>query len=409
MKVTIITREFPPNVYGGAGVHVKFLTRELAKHMQVDVRCFGEQDIPEGSLRVKGYNTWERMWEGDELKFNSVLGTFSVALSMVRDRMDSNLVHTHTWYAALAGYLAKSLYGIPLVCTVHSLEPLRPWKEEQLGRSYGLSAWAEKIALENADRVIAVSKHSKEDVLKLFDVKPEKVAVIHNGIDLDLYRPLQTDGTRQAFDIGKDYVLFVGRVSRQKGIEHLINAVQYIDDGVQCVCCTSAPDTKEFEEEIAAKIARQPRASSGSTPCCARNNTWSFTATPGFLPAPRCTSRLASSTWSPWRARPRWWRAAWAASWRRWWMARRACWSSRPSPRPWQRPSTGCSGTGSLQSGSGRTAASASRSTSPGRASRSGPRSSTRKSSESGRADQELRFQCLFTRIKSVWSIFVSL
>jgi len=259
MKVTIITREFPPNVYGGAGVHVKFLTRELAKHMQVDVRCFGEQDIPEGSLRVKGYNTWERMWEGDELKFNSVLGTFSVALSMVRDRMDSNLVHTHTWYAALAGYLAKSLYGIPLVCTVHSLEPLRPWKEEQLGRSYGLSAWAEKIALENADRVIAVSKHSKEDVLKLFDVKPEKVAVIHNGIDLDLYRPLQTDGTRQAFDIGKDYVLFVGRVSRQKGIEHLINAVQYIDDGVQCVCCTSAPDTKEFEEEIAAKIARQPR------------------------------------------------------------------------------------------------------------------------------------------------------
>lgn len=259
MKITIITREFPPNVYGGAGVHVKFLTRELAKHMQVDVRCFGEQDIPEGSLTVKGYNTWERMWEGDELKFNSVLGTFSVALSMVRDRMDSNLVHTHTWYAALAGYLAKSLYGIPLVCTVHSLEPLRPWKEEQLGRSYGLSAWAEKIALENADRVIAVSKHSKEDVLKLFDVKPEKVAVIHNGIDLDLYRPLQTDGTRQAFDIGKDYVLFVGRVSRQKGIEHLINAVQYIDDGVQCVCCTSAPDTKEFEEEIAAKIARQPR------------------------------------------------------------------------------------------------------------------------------------------------------
>jgi len=259
MKVTTITREFPPNVYGGAGVHVKFLTRELAKHMHVDVRCFGEQDVPEGLLTVKGYHTWERMWEGDELKFNSVLGTFSVALSMVRDRMDSDLVHTHTWYAALAGYLAKSLYGIPLVCTVHSLEPLRPWKEEQLGRSYALSAWAEKIALENADRVIAVSKHSKEDVLKLFNVKPEKVAVIHNGIDLDLYRPLETDGTRQAFDIGKDYVLFVGRVSRQKGIEHLINAVQYIDDGVQCVCCTSAPDTKEFEEEIAAKIARQPR------------------------------------------------------------------------------------------------------------------------------------------------------
>jgi glycogen synthase len=178
---------------------------------------------------------------------------------MVRDRVDSDLVHTHTWYAALSGYLAKTLYGVPLVCTVHSLEPLRPWKEEQLGRSYALSTWAEKMALENADRVIAVSKHSKEDVLRLFDVKPEKVAVIHNGIDLDLYRPLEGDGTRKAFDIGKDYVLFVGRVSRQKGIEHLIDAVQHIEDGVQCVCCTSAPDTKEFEDEIAARIKKQPR------------------------------------------------------------------------------------------------------------------------------------------------------
>ncbi|MFA5138235.1 MAG: glycogen synthase [Elusimicrobiota bacterium] len=259
MKVTIISREFPPNVYGGAGVHVKFLTRELAKRMQVDVRCFGEQEALDGSLTAKGYRTWERMWEGGEPKFNSVLGTFSVGLSMVRDRVDSDLVHTHTWYASLAGYMAKTLYGIPLVCTVHSLEPLRPWKEEQLGRSYALSTWAEKMALENADRIIAVSKHSREDVLRLFDVKPEKVAVIHNGIDLDLYRPLDTNDTRQAFDIGKDYVLFVGRVSKQKGIEHLIEAVQYLDDGVQCVCCTSAPDTKEFEEEIAARIARQPR------------------------------------------------------------------------------------------------------------------------------------------------------
>ncbi|MBI5210609.1 MAG: glycogen synthase [Elusimicrobia bacterium] len=259
MKVTIISREYPPNVYGGAGVHVKFLVRELAKRMQVDVRCFGEQDEPDPRLSVKGYRAWERLWEGSEAKFNSVLGTFSVALSMVRDRMDSDLVHTHTWYAAMAGYLAKTLYDIPFIATVHSLEPLRPWKEEQLGRSYQLSTWAEKLALESADRVIAVSKHSREDVLKHFDVKPERVAVIHNGIDLNLYRPLETDGTRQAFDIGENYVLFVGRVSRQKGIEHLVEAVQYLDPGVQCVCCTSAPDTKEFEEEIAARIAKQPR------------------------------------------------------------------------------------------------------------------------------------------------------
>ncbi|MBI4677543.1 MAG: glycogen synthase [Elusimicrobia bacterium] len=259
MKVTIISREYPPNVYGGAGVHVKFLARELAKRMQVDVRCFGEVDVSDPALAVKGYRAWERMWEGTEPKFNSVLGTFSVALSMVRDKMDSDLVHTHTWYAALAGFMAKTLYGIKFIATVHSLEPLRPWKEEALGRSYQLSAWAEKLALESADRVIAVSKHSREDVLKHFSVKPEKVAVIHNGIDLNLYRPLSTDGTRKAFDIGKDYVLFVGRVSRQKGIEHLVEAVQYLDDGVQCVACTSAPDTKEFEDEIRAKIAKQPR------------------------------------------------------------------------------------------------------------------------------------------------------
>ncbi|MFH1618807.1 MAG: glycogen synthase [bacterium] len=259
MKATIISREYPPDVYGGAGVHVKFLARELARRMQVEVRCFGEQDSSESNPTVKGYRAWERMWEGEEPRFNSLLGTFSTDLSMVRDRMDSDIVHTHTWYASLAGYMARTLYGIPFIATVHSLEPLRPWKEEQLGRSYELSSWAEKLALENADRVIAVSKHSREDVLKFFNIKPERLAVIHNGIDLNLYRPLGTDGTRRAFGIGKDYILFVGRVSRQKGIEHLIDAVQWLDPGVQCVCCTSAPDTKEFEDEIRAKIAGEPR------------------------------------------------------------------------------------------------------------------------------------------------------
>jgi glycogen synthase len=259
MKVTIISKEYPPHVYGGAGVHVKFLTRELVKSMQVNVRCFGEQEIDDGNLTVRGYRTWERMWEGDEHRFNSTLGTFSTDLSVVRDHVDADVVHTHTWYASFAGYMAKVLYGVPLVCTVHSLEPLRPWKEEQLGNSYRLSTWAEKLALENADRVVAVSEGARDDIIRLFDVDPERVVVIHNGIDLELYRPLDTEGTRKAFDIGDNYILFVGRISKQKGIEHFIDAVESIDASVQAVCCTAAPDTKEFEDEIAARMAKQPR------------------------------------------------------------------------------------------------------------------------------------------------------
>ncbi len=259
LKTTIISREYPPNVYGGAGVHVKFLTRELAKRMTVEVRCFGEQTLDDGNLKVRGYRAWERMWEGDEPRFNQTLGTFTTDLSLIRDTIDSDLVHTHTWYASLAGLWAKILYDIPLVCTVHSLEPLRPWKEEQLGYSYRLSTWAERQALEGADRVIAVSQHSRADILRLFDVQPERVTVIHNGIDLELYRPVDGEATRRAYGIARDYVLFVGRVSRQKGIEHLIDAVPAIAGDVQCVICSSAPDTKEFEAEIAAKIARQPR------------------------------------------------------------------------------------------------------------------------------------------------------
>jgi starch synthase len=259
MKVTIISKEYPPHVYGGAGVHVKYLTRELARSMKVEVRCFGDQRIQEGNLTVRGYEPWERMSEGDEARFNSALDTFSVDLSMARDAIDSDLVHTHTWYASLAGYMAKLLYDVPLVVTVHSLEPLRPWKEEQLGRSFLLSTWAEKLALENADRIIAVSRHERDDILELFNVKPSQVVVIHNGIDLDLYRRTSADAARKQFGIDSDYVLFVGRTSRQKGMEHLVEAMQWVDEPVRCVCCTSAPDTKKVEEEMAARVAAQPR------------------------------------------------------------------------------------------------------------------------------------------------------
>jgi alpha-maltose-1-phosphate synthase len=189
MKVTFFTREYPPNVYGGAGVHIKNLSRQLARLMEVDVRCIGDQAESIPGMRVTGYQGWSRMWQDGNPKFNSALGTFSANLSMVRDRVDADVVHTHTWYASLAGFMAKHLYGVPFVATVHSLEPLRPWKEEQLGRSYHLTTWVEKLALENADRVVAVSNNARAEILDLFQVDPDRVVVIYNGIDLEVWNP----------------------------------------------------------------------------------------------------------------------------------------------------------------------------------------------------------------------------
>jgi starch synthase len=259
VKVTFLAREFPPNVYGGAGVHLKNLARELARTMDVEVRCFGEQDATDGRTRVVGYRAWPRMWEGEDKLFNSTLGTFSVNLSMVRDRVDADVVHSHTWYGAMAGFMAKALYRIPYVATVHSLEPLRPWKEEQLGRSYDLTLWIERVALESADRIVAVSADSRREILELFNVPPERVVVIHNGIDLDVWRHTDSNATCKAYGIDGDYILFVGRTSRQKGMVQLIEAMNHVDRGVRLVCCTSAPDSPAVEDEIAATVAKQPR------------------------------------------------------------------------------------------------------------------------------------------------------
>jgi glycogen synthase len=259
MKVAFFTREYPPNVYGGAGVHVKNLARELANLMEVEVRCFGDQDLSEPGLRIRGYGAWNRMWEGDKKLFNSALGAFSTNLSMVRDSIGADVVHSHTWYVAMAGFFAKMLYQVPFVATVHSLEPLRPWKEEQLGRSYHLTSWIEKVALENADRVVAVSENSRAEILQLFNVAPERVVVIHNGIDLSVWKPSQSSATRKAYGIEGDYILFVGRTTRQKGMAHLIDAMKQVVPGVRLVCCTSAPDTPAMEEEVAAKVREEPR------------------------------------------------------------------------------------------------------------------------------------------------------
>jgi alpha-maltose-1-phosphate synthase len=186
-----------------------------------------------------------------------VLSAFSRDLAFVSEPVDADVVHVHTWYAHLGGILAKLAYGIPLVLTTHSLEPLRPWKREQLGGGYDVSAWVERTAIEMADAVIAVSRETREDVLRVFDVAPERVHVIHNGIDTDEYRPIaETDALeRFGIDPAVPYVLFVGRITRQKGIVHLVRAIRHLDPSVHVVLCAGAPDTREIAAEMEAAVA----------------------------------------------------------------------------------------------------------------------------------------------------------
>ena len=252
MKALFYTREFPPYVYGGAGVHVEYLATELAKLMEVDVRCFGDQDEETGNLTVKGFPFDNPVFDNTNDKLKAVLKTLSTCIQMNADNIDADIVHCHTWYAQFAGIIAKLCYGIPLVITTHSLEPLRPWKREQLGRGYDASSWVEKTAIEMADAIIAVSKETKEDVLKYFNVDKEKIKVIYNGINLDEYVVTPETDTleRYGIDKSKPYVLFVGRITRQKGIIHLVNAIKYIDPETQIILCAGAPDTQEIGKEM---------------------------------------------------------------------------------------------------------------------------------------------------------------
>ncbi len=252
MKALFYTREFPPYVYGGAGVHVEYLATELAKLMEIDVRCFGDQDEKSGNLTVKGFPFDNPVFDNTNDKLKAVLKTLSTCIQMNADNIDADIVHCHTWYAQFAGIVAKLCYGIPLVITTHSLEPLRPWKREQLGLGYDASSWVEKTAIEMADAVIAVSKETKEDVLKYFDVDEAKIKVIYNGINLQEYVITEETSTLEEYGIDKSkpYVLFVGRITRQKGIIHLVNAIKYIDPDTQVVLCAGAPDTEEIGKEM---------------------------------------------------------------------------------------------------------------------------------------------------------------
>lgn len=262
MRVGLFTREFPPHVYGGAGVHVDYLSRELAKEIEVEVHCWGPQHNDRGKLHVRGAEPWIEISQGTEGKFKTALEALSLNLTQVKGLVGIDLVHTHTWYVAMAGYLAKKLYDIPFVLTTHSLEPLRAWKAEQLGSGYAMSSWMERTAILDADAIIAVSGGTKADILRAYpEVKPERVHVIYNGIDLDEYRQTAETAalTRYGVDPKIPYVLFVGRITRQKGVTHLVDAIRYLPPGTQVVLCAGAPDTPELAAEMRAKVEQTQR------------------------------------------------------------------------------------------------------------------------------------------------------
>ncbi len=257
-----MTREYPPNVYGGAGVHVEYLSRELARKIEVEVHCWGTQLADQGNLHVRGDEPWALIGQRTEAKFKTALETLTLNIAQMTSIAQIDIVHTHTWYVSMAGFLAKKLYNIPFVLTTHSLEPLRAWKAEQLGSGYAMSSWMERTAILDADAVIAVSQGTKADILRAYpEVDPARVHVIYNGIDLDEYQ--QTTNTDALVKYGvnpeQPYVLFVGRITRQKGVTHLVEAIQYLPPGTQVVLCAGAPDTPEIATEMREKVeaARQ--------------------------------------------------------------------------------------------------------------------------------------------------------
>ena len=266
MNALIYTNEYPPYNYGGAGVHVEYLARELSRlpDVDVDVRAFGDQDEPGHPLKVKGCPV-ETGGYGAPKHLHSVFGSSRRAVDWNADGNEADVVHCHTWYTHLAGIMTKLNYGIPLVVTAHSLEPLRPWKREQLAGGYDFSRWVEKTALEMADAVVAVSEGTRNDVLKHFNVAPEKVHVIYNGIDTEEYRPVDPTPAMSKFGVPDDkpFVLFVGRITRQKGIIHLVEATKYMDAGYNVVLCAGAPDTKEIAAEMEAAVAEAGKEREG--------------------------------------------------------------------------------------------------------------------------------------------------
>jgi starch synthase len=260
MRVTLLTNEYPPHVYGGAGVHVEYLSRALAAlepgKNRVDVLSFGDQRVADGELSVTGVAPDFKL-PSQNGQYAKLMDTLARDLMMAGSVQASDVVHGHTWYSHFAGCLVKQLFRVPLVLTTHSLEPHRPWKVEQLGNAYHASSWLEKTAYENADGVIAVSQSMKRDVQELYGVAPEKVRVIPNGIDVEEYRNKPNPDVLRKHGVDPDvpFILFVGRITRQKGILHLINALRLLPAGTQVALCAGAPDTPEIGAEMKARVA----------------------------------------------------------------------------------------------------------------------------------------------------------
>jgi starch synthase len=262
LAVALLSREYPPENYGGAGVHVEYLARELSSRVDLGVYCFG---APRSAPEVKGaFQPWAEL-AGPEPEL-SALRSLSVDLLIAHAVRGRQLVHSHTWYANFAGHLAKLLYGIPHVITSHSLEPLRPWKAEQLAGGYAISSFCEKTAIEAADAVVAVSNGMKRDILRAYPtISDERVAVIHNGIDPEQFQPDPGDDVvrRYGIDPARPYVVFVGRITRQKGIVHLLRAARDFAREAQLVLCAGEPDTEQIGSEVRELVAELERERGG--------------------------------------------------------------------------------------------------------------------------------------------------
>lgn len=264
MRVDLLTKEYPPFIYGGAGVHVNELAKVLRPLADVRVHAFGGPREPGTEGADDGVTGYPEIAELDGA--NAALRTFGVDLEMAQGTEGTDLVHSHTWYANLAGHLAGLLHGVPHVISAHSLEPLRPWKAEQLGGGYALSSWAEKTAYEAASGIIAVSNGMREDILRCYPaVDPERVKVVHNGIDLEAWKHPQDQEAdaaaaatlkRLGIDPDRPTIVFVGRITRQKGLPHLLRACEQLPADVQVILCAGAPDTPEIKAEVEGLVAR---------------------------------------------------------------------------------------------------------------------------------------------------------